>query len=119
MIEPERERIAQSGLSLREVVTLASLVELETARGEERPRIAAVFLNRLRKGMPLQTDPTVIFALRKAGAWDGNIRKQDLGLDSPTTPTAIPACRRGRSPRPGVRRSAPCSSRRRRVISTS
>jgi UPF0755 protein len=83
VIEPERERIAQSGLSLREVVTLASLVELETARGEERPRIAAVFLNRLRKGMPLQTDPTVIFALRKAGTWDGNIRKQDLELDSP------------------------------------
>jgi UPF0755 protein len=83
VIEPEREGIGRSGLSLREVVTLASLVELETARGEERPRIAAVFLNRLRKGMALQTDPTVIFALRKAGTWDGNIRKQDLELDSP------------------------------------
>jgi UPF0755 protein len=83
VIEPERERIAQSGLSVREVVTLASLVELETARADERSRIAAVFRNRLRTGMPLQTDPTVIFALRKAGTWDGNIRKQDLELDSP------------------------------------
>lgn len=83
VIEGERERIAQRGLSLRDVVTLASLVELETARGEERPRIAAVFLNRLVKGMPLQTDPTIVFALRKAGAWDGNIRKKDLEIESP------------------------------------
>jgi UPF0755 protein len=71
------------GLSVREVVTLASLVELETARAEERPRIAAVFLNRLERGMLLQTDPTVIYALRKSGAYDGNIRKKDLALDSP------------------------------------
>lgn len=83
VIEGERERIAQRGLSLREVVTLASLVELETARGEERPRIAAVFLNRLVEGMPLQTDPTIVFALRKAGVWDGNIRKKDLEIESP------------------------------------
>jgi UPF0755 protein len=83
VIGPERERIAQSGLSLRDVVTLASLVELETARADERPRIAAVFLNRLRRGMPLQTDPTIVFALRKAGRWDGNIRKKDLELESP------------------------------------
>jgi UPF0755 protein len=83
VLEPLRPRLARSGLSLREVVTLASIVELETARAEERPRIAAVFLNRLRQGMPLQTDPTVIYALRKAGTWDGNIRKRDLDVDSP------------------------------------
>lgn len=83
VISTDLVRIAERGLSLREVVTLASLVELETARGDERPRIAAVFLNRLRKGMPLQTDPTVIFALRKAGSWDGNIRKKDLDIESP------------------------------------
>ena len=64
-------------------MTLASIVELETARPEERPRVAAVFLNRLQKRMPLQTDPTVIYALRKAGTWDGNIRKGDLDIDSP------------------------------------
>ncbi len=65
------------------MVTLASLVELETGRGDERARIAAVFLNRLKIGMPLQTDPTIIFALRRAGRWDGNIRKKDLEIDSP------------------------------------
>jgi UPF0755 protein len=83
VIAPDLAAITAGGHSVRDVVTLASLVELETARGDERPRIAAVFLNRLRKGMPLQTDPTVIFALRKAGHWDGNIRKRDLDIDSP------------------------------------
>jgi UPF0755 protein len=80
---PELPRARESGLTLRQVVTVASLVELETAQGEERPRIAAVFLNRMKKGMLLQTDPTVIYALRLAGTYDGNIRKKDLSLDSP------------------------------------
>jgi UPF0755 protein len=70
-------------MSVRELVTMASLVELETARADERPRIAAVFLNRLDRGMLLQTDPTVIYALRLAGTYDGNIRKRDLAIDSP------------------------------------
>ena len=83
VIGPELGRIAEKGLSVREVVTLASIVELETARAGERPRIAAVFLNRLEKGMPLQTDPSVIYALKLAGRWDGNIRKKDLEIDSP------------------------------------
>ena len=65
------------------MVTLASVVELETGRAEERPRIAAVFWNRLKRGMPLQADPTVIYALRRAGRWDGNIRRKDLDVDSP------------------------------------
>ena len=68
---------------MRQVVTLASIVELETARIGERPRIAAVFWNRLDKGMPLQTDPSIIYALKQAGRWDGNIRKRDLEMDSP------------------------------------
>ncbi|KAB2901533.1 MAG: endolytic transglycosylase MltG, partial [Kofleriaceae bacterium] len=83
VIGPHRERIAERGLSVRQVVTLASIVELETARVGERPRIAAVFWNRLDKGMPLQTDPSIIYALKQAGRWDGNIRKRDLEIDSP------------------------------------
>jgi UPF0755 protein len=83
VIKPELPRLAASGLTLRKLVTLASLVELETAVASERPRVAAVFLNRLKKGMLLQTDPTVIYALKKAGRYDGNIRKKDLEIDSP------------------------------------
>jgi UPF0755 protein len=83
VVRPELARVSERGRTLRETVTLASLVELETGRGDERPRIAAVFLNRLKHGIPLQADPTVIYALRKAGAYDGNIRKKDLVLDSP------------------------------------
>jgi UPF0755 protein len=70
-------------MTVRQVVTLASIVELETAQPGERPRIAAVFLNRLDRGMPLQTDPSIIYALKKAGRWDGNIRKVDLDIESP------------------------------------
>ena len=70
-------------LTLRQIVTLASIVELETAAPEERPRIAGVFLNRLRKGMRLQTDPTVIYALKLDSRYDGNIRKADLASESP------------------------------------
>jgi UPF0755 protein len=82
VIQPELPKVQASGLTLREVLTLASLVELETARGEERPRVASVFLNRQKRRMPLQTHPTVIYALKKAGRWDGNIRKGDLDIDS-------------------------------------
>lgn len=70
-------------LTLRQIVTLASIVELETADPQERPHIAGVFLNRLRKGMKLQTDPTVIYALKLEGQYHGNIRKVDLASESP------------------------------------
>ncbi len=75
--------IAGVSLNLRQIVTLASIVELETAAPAERPRIAGVFLNRLRLGMKLQTDPTVIYALKLEGRYHGNIRKVDLGSESP------------------------------------
>jgi UPF0755 protein len=70
-------------LGLREVVTLASLVEEETASPPERPLIAGVFENRLRLGMALQTDPSVVYALTLAGRYSGALRREDLAFDSP------------------------------------
>jgi UPF0755 protein len=102
MVTPELPAIRQSGYTLREVVTLASLVELETAVPAERPRVAAVFLNRLRRKMPLQTDPTVIFAMRKAGTWNGNIRKRDLSINSPYNTYRYPGLPPGPIASPGV-----------------
>jgi UPF0755 protein len=83
VIAPVESRIAEKELTVRKVVIIASLVELETAAVEERPRIAAVFLNRLRRGMLLQTDPTIIYAMKQEGRWKGNIRKKDLEMESP------------------------------------
>lgn len=71
------------GLTARQLVTLASLVEKETGKAEERPIVAGVYTNRLRIGMGLQCDPTVIYALMLAARYDGNIRKDDLQIDSP------------------------------------
>jgi UPF0755 protein len=78
-----RRAALEQGLSVREAVTLASLVEKETAVPEERAVVAAVYLNRRRLKMPMQADPTVIFALQRAGRYDGNIRREDLQFDSP------------------------------------
>jgi UPF0755 protein len=78
-----REAAAAHHLSVRQAVALASIVEKETARAEERPLVAAVYTTRLRIGMPLQCDPTVIYALVKAGRYTGNIHKDDLSFDSP------------------------------------
>ena len=64
-----------------EALILASIVEKETGAAEERPRVAAVFYNRLRRGMRLQTDPTVIYGMGER--YDGNIRKRDLTTDTP------------------------------------
>ncbi|HET7746149.1 MAG TPA: endolytic transglycosylase MltG, partial [Vicinamibacteria bacterium] len=101
VIEPELARIRERGTTVRRVITLASVVELETARPEERPRIAAVFLNRLKKRMPLQTDPTVIYALKKRGTWDGNIRRPDLDVDSPYNTYRFPGLPPGPIASPG------------------
>jgi UPF0755 protein len=78
---PERARAA--GRTVREVVTLASLVEKETGKPEERPIVAGVYANRLEIGMGLQCDPTVLYALRRAGREAKNITRADLQFDSP------------------------------------
>jgi UPF0755 protein len=81
-----------------EALVLASIVEKETGRAEDRPLVASVFINRLRLGMPLQSDPTVIYGLGEG--FDGNLRKRDLQKDTPynsytrrglpPTPIALP-----------------------------
>lgn len=65
----------------QELLTLASIVEKETGRASDRAMIAAVFINRLRLGMPLQTDPTVIYGL--GDKFDGDLRRRDLRADTP------------------------------------
>jgi UPF0755 protein len=84
VLTPEVRRVAGSnGYTVRQLVTLASIVEKETARPDERPLVAAVYANRLQKKMGLQCDPTVIYALQRAGKFDGNLRREDLLFDSP------------------------------------
>jgi UPF0755 protein len=82
-----------------EALILASIVEKETGRAPDRPLIASVFVNRLKRGMRLQTDPSVIYGL--GTRFDGNLRKRDLETDSlyntytreglPPTPIALPS----------------------------
>lgn len=85
--------------SPEEALILAALIEKETGKAEERPLIAGVFVNRLRKGMRLQTDPSVIYGL--GPTFDGNLRRRDLAADTPwntytraglpPTPIALPS----------------------------
>ncbi len=74
------KQISEQNLSIHQTLTLASVIEKETSVDGERPLIAAVFLNRLRKNMRLQSDPTVIYSLPH---FDGNLRRRDLSFDSP------------------------------------
>ena len=102
MLTPEiRQAAATRGWTVRQLVTLASIVEKETGKPEERPQIAAVYVNRLRIGMALQCDPTVIYALQRAGTYDGNLRRDDLAFDSPYNTYRYPGLPPGPIASPG------------------
>lgn len=96
-----RAATVEQGLTVRQVVTLASLVEKETAREDERPLVAAVYRNRLKIGMGMQADPTVIYALQLAKRWKGNLSKADLQLDSPYNTYRYPGLPPGPIAAPG------------------
>ncbi|MEW6620068.1 MAG: endolytic transglycosylase MltG [bacterium] len=77
----DKDQASQIGLSFHRVLTLASIIEKETKAVSERHLISAVFHNRLKTGMPLKSDPTVIYALGER--FNGNLKKEDLKIDSP------------------------------------
>jgi UPF0755 protein len=88
--------------SIRNVVTLASLIEKETAAREERFLISSVFHNRLKRGMPLACDPTIIYILKKQNQYTGDIRWKDLKLDSPYNTRKYPGLPPGPICSPGL-----------------
>jgi len=73
-------RAAELGMTDHKIVTLASIIEKETGVSEERPLISAVFHNRLKRGIPLCSDPTVVYGI---AGFDGNLRKRDLEKMTP------------------------------------
>jgi UPF0755 protein len=91
-----------TGLDAHQTVTLASIVETEARLPQERPVVASVYINRVRKRMLLGADPTVIYALKLAGKWDGNIRKADLQMESPYNTYKTPGLPPGPIANPGL-----------------
>ena len=86
--EERRGKAKALAMSIYEVAILASVVEKETGQPDERPLIAGLFHNRLRIGMPLQSDPTIIYGLKN---YDGNIRRSDIRRPHPWNTYVIPA----------------------------
>jgi UPF0755 protein len=91
-----------TGLDVHQTVTLASIVETEAQLPQERPIVASVYFNRINKHMLLGADPTVIYALKLAGHWDGNIHKRDLQIDSPYNTYRKPGLPPGPIANPGL-----------------
>jgi UPF0755 protein len=100
MISPDLlARMQEQKMTMHEVLTLASVIEKETGSGSERPEISAVFHNRLKKRIPLQSDPTVIYGLP---AFDGNIHKKDLSSPSPYNTYRVQGLPPGPIANPGI-----------------
>ena len=102
----KRFRVVAAELGLREnvhyVVTLASLIERETAIASERPLVASVFQNRLARHMPLMTDPSVIYGLEVRNLWRGEIYASDLKRDTPYNTYLHPGLPPGPVANPGM-----------------
>jgi UPF0755 protein len=94
-LEAEAHR---AGFTVHQIVTLASVIEKETGREDERPLVSAVFHNRLRHGMPLQADPTVIYGIEK---FDGNLTRKDLETPTPYNTYTEPGLPPGPIANPG------------------
>jgi len=99
VVTPLAEKWQGTGMKFGEVVILASIVEKETARTEERPLIASVFLNRLRLGMRLESDPTVIYGIEN---FDGDLKKKDLIEKTPYNTYVIHGLTPGPIANPGL-----------------
>jgi UPF0755 protein len=93
---------AEQEMTVRQVVTLASLIQRETGRDDERPIVSAVYTNRLDRRMPLQCDPTVIYALQIDGLYDGNLTRDNLRYDSPYNTYVYPGLPPGPIAAPGA-----------------
>lgn len=92
-------RMQELKMTMHEVLTLASVIEKETGSGGERSEISAVFHNRLKKHIPLQSDPTVIYGLP---AFDGNLHKKDLSSPSPYNTYRVQGLPPGPIANPGI-----------------
>jgi len=105
MVKRFRQAAEQIGLQhdFHSVVTMASLVERETALDNERPLVASVFANRLEKSMPLMTDPSVIYGLELQNQWRGTIYASDLQRDTPYNTYIHPGLPPGPIANPGVK----------------
>lgn len=99
-----RQAYGTLGLSLRDAVILASIIEREAALAEEKPLMAAVFLNRIAAGMPLQADPTVQYALGFVDGtwWKSPLSAEDLQVNSPYNTYLIPGLPPGPISNPGL-----------------
>ena len=93
---------AEQEMTVRYVVTLASLIQRETGQDDERPIVSAVYRNRLDRRMPLQCDPTVIYALLLDGLYDGNLTRDNLRYDSPYNTYVYPGLPPGPIAAPGA-----------------